>query len=56
MFIVSLKITLLKIVMEPHKKVLEKCYCTNTEDKKRVNYKKACKRDDCERCGHSKHN
>ena len=38
--------------MKPQKKVF---FCVNT-GKKGVNYKKACKIDECERSGHSKHN
>ena len=39
--------------MKPPRKVLQDLF-TQIPDKEGVNYKKACKRDEYERCGHSK--
>ena len=41
--------------MKQPKKSVE-IFFAQIPDKKGVNYKKACKRDECERCGHSKYN
>ena len=42
--------------MKPPKKSVRNLFFAQIPDKKGVNYKKACKRDECERCGHSKYN